>query len=206
MRSRHLLALVTIFTGSVPPSALGSIAYTMKTVERWDAQCPAPTDRFLCAHITFTCPVIEPASRSAAAAINRAVSDFLLTSVGEPRRYQSIEAEMGAFMYAAREYQKIAGARGAYWEERTVAVPYQSETIVSLQFDLSFFSGGLHPSYASTFTSFNGMTGARLRLPDVLVADYEPRLAQIAEKKFRESNGIKPGTSLRDAGYIFFKH
>lgn len=50
------------------------------------------------------------------------------------------------------------------------------------------------------------MTGAKIRLSDIFVAGYEPRLTQIAEAKFRASHGIQPGTSLRDAGYIFFHH
>lgn len=149
MQRRDLLALVMIctatWTGPVPPPALASISYTTNTVERWDPECPAPTSQ--CPHITFTYPVMEPGPHPAAAtAINLAVRDFLLTSVGEPRRYKNIEAEMDAFMSEAQEYQKTARGQGAYWEERIVTVPYESRTIVSLRFDLGFFSGACTPS------------------------------------------------------------
>lgn len=210
MRSRDLLTCFAIGTaiwaGSVPVSALASVGYSMKTVERWDPQCPARTDAFHCPHILFKYPVIDRASSPAAAAINRAVNDFLLTSVGEPRRVKSIDAAIEAFMREAQDDRKLPGERAAHWQERIVKVRYQSAKIISLNFDLSFFSGGLHPQYASIFASFNAVTGAKLRLADVLVADYEPRLTQIAEKKFRASNGIDPGTSLREAGYTFFKN
>jgi hypothetical protein len=130
---------------------------------------------------------------------------FLLTSTGEPRKSKNIDAAMTAFMEGYREYEQLPGATRAYWEERTVTVRYQSDRLVSLQFSVSFFYGGLHPQYASTFASFDATTGAKITLADILVAGSESRLARIAENKFRDSHGIKPGMTLRDGGYIFFK-
>lgn len=210
MRTRDLILLAviltTLWTGSIRASTAPSVVYTMKTVERWDPSCPATADAFHCAHITFKYPIIERAPRpTAAAAINRVVSDFLLTSIGEPRRHKSIEATIDGFMQESQEVKKLPGATSAYWEERIVGIRYHSDKVVSPHFDLSFFRGGLHPQYASTFTCFDAMTGAKIRLADILVAGYEPHLTRIAETKFRASNGIKPGMSLRDAGYTFFK-
>jgi hypothetical protein len=208
MRTGGLILLAAILTAlwTGPIRAATPLVYTMKTVERWDPHCPAKADAFHCAHIRFKYPVIERAPRPpAAAAINRAVRDFLLTSIGEPRRYKSIEAAMEAFMQEYQEVKKLTGATSAYWEERIVGIRYHSDKVVSLNFDLSFFSRGLHPQYAITFASFNATTGAKIRLADVLLADYEPRLTEIAEREFRASNGINPGVSLHDAGYTFFK-
>ena len=210
MRSSALIALVTLSSAlsalpglAAPPLPIG---YTMKTVERRDPKCPADADAYHCAHITFKYPVIERApQRSAAAAINQAITDFLLTSVGEPRKYKSIDAIMTEFIQMVQESKQLPGT-GAYFEERSVTVRYQSDRIVSLNFEVSFFSGGLHPQYASVFTSFNAATGAKIRLADVLVPGYGPRLTRIAENKFRAIKGIKPGMTLHDAGYIFFKN
>jgi len=210
MRPSTLIALVTLYMilSALPGLAAPppSIGYTMKTVERRDPKCPAGADAYHCAHITFKYPAIERApQRSAAAAINRAITNFLLTSTGEPRKYKSIDAIMTEFMQVVQESKQLPGT-SAYWEERTVTVRYQSERIVSLNFEVSFFSGGLHPQYASVFTSSNAATGAKIRLADVLVAGYEPRLTRIAEHKFRAVKGIKPGMTLHDAGFIFFKN
>jgi len=211
MRPSTLIALVTLcLIGFAPPGLAApalSIGYTTKMVERRDTKCPADADAFHCPHITFKYPVIERApQRSAAAAINQAVMDFLLTSIGEPRKYKSIDAAMTEFMQGYQEYKQLPGATSGYWEERTVTVRYQSDRIVSLNFEVSFFTGGLHPQYASVFTSFNAATGAKIRLADVLVPGYGPRLTRIAENKFRTAKGIKPGMTLHDAGYIFFKN
>lgn len=106
---------------------------------------------------------------------------------------------MRAFMKDYQESKKQGTATRGYWEERRVAILYQSPAIISVQFDASFYLGGAHPQYAATFTSFNATTGATITLDDVLVAGYRPRLTRIAETVFRTQAGIKPGATLHDA-------
>src|SRR5690349_3528879 len=98
MRSRIPLAigalvatLMTLPRAAAPGPA---IAYSIKSVEWHDPACRlSGSDAFSCPHILLECPLIERApTPAAAAAINRAVREFLLTSIGEPRRYDSLEA------------------------------------------------------------------------------------------------------------------
>ncbi len=202
-----LAVIVTVLSGVAGAGAAQappSIAYTTKKVERWDSTCPAH-GAWTCPHITFTYLVIERAAHAAVAtAINQEVADFLLTSIGEPRKSASIDAAMTTFLEGYQEYRRIGGTDRAYWDERTVTIVYQSQRIISLNFVYSFATGGLHPQYASLFTCFNAETGARIRLADVLVPGYEPELTRIAERKFRAMKGIGPGQSLDEAGYGFF--
>lgn len=183
------------------------IAYTVKTVEWRDPACrPSKPDPFICAHIVFKYPVIERAPRpEAAAAINRAVRDSLLTTIGEPRKLPSIQAAIDEFRRSYEAYKKDTRYPTAYFEDRSISILYQSPALVSVEFATDFYFGGAHPQYAATFTSFNATTGAAVKLEDVLVAGYRPRLTRIAESVFRAQAGIKPGMTLRDAGYIFFK-
>ena len=211
MRPSTFTALAVIITmlsgvaGAV--TAAASFVYTTKKIEHWDPTCPPHPDAFTCPHIAFTYPVIEEAPDPATAtAINQAIADFLLTSIGEPRKSASIDEAITAFWKGYQEYRRIGGTDRAYWEDRTVTILYQSDRIISLNFVLSFATGGLHPQYTSTFTCFNALTGARISLDDVLVPGYEPQLTQIAERKFRTVKGIEPGRSLDDAGYVFFKN
>ena len=210
MRSRTLLAAgvlaATLIALPCAAATAQAAMYSIKRVEWHDPACrPSNSDEFSCAHILFEYPLIERApAPAAAAAINRSVREFLLTSIGEPRRYPSFEATIEAFKEWYEDYKGQARVPTAFWERKTVAIVYQSPAIVSVKFDLSFYTGGLHPQYAATFTSFNATTGARIRLDDVLVAGYRPRLTRIAENEFRTQLGIMPGMTLRDAGYIFF--
>jgi Protein of unknown function (DUF3298) len=198
-------ALIAVPRAAAPAP---SIVYSIKSVEWHDPACGlSKSDALSCPHILFEYPVIERApTPAAAAAINRAVREFLLTSIGEPRKYGSLKAAIEAFKEWYEDYKGQAGVPGAFWEDRIVAIIYLSPAIVSVKFDLSFFSGGLHPQYAATFTSFNASTGTRIRLDDVLVAGYRARLTRIAENEFRTQHRITPGMTLRDAGFIFFKN
>lgn len=204
-----LVAALMALPGLAARTAAVVVVYTVKTLERHDPACrPSRSDRFSCPHILFEYPVIHRApTPAAAAALNRAVRDYLLTSYGEPRKYHSPEEAMEAFMQEYEDYFKtLTGAPNAFWLEKTVAILYQSPAIVSIKFDTSAYTGGAHPNYAATFTSFNATTGGGVTLDEVLVAGYRPRLTRIAENEFRARHDIKPGMTLRDAGYVFFKN
>ena len=210
MRSRVALtaAALIVLLGALsrPAAPASAVVYTTKKSEWHDPACRPSKDVFSCAHIAFTYPVIERAPHPAAAgALNRAVREYLLTSVGEPKRYASIEAAFEAFRQLYEAYKKDNRTPAALFEERVVSVLYQSPPLISIQFDTDFYYGGLHPQYAGTFASFDATTGSKIKLDDVLVAGYRPRLTRIAENQFRAHTGIKPGTTLHDAGYIFFK-
>ena len=107
MRPNTFIALVTavaVLSGTAATAAAPpSIAYTTKVVERKDPKCPAQASAFECPHITFTYPVIERAPRpGATSAINQAITGFLLTSTGEPRKFKTIDAAMTAFIQGIR--------------------------------------------------------------------------------------------------------
>ncbi len=198
-------ALVALPRVAVPAPV---IVYTMKTVAWHDPACPSSKpDLSDCAHILFEYPVIEKAPGPAAVvALNEAVRNYLLTSVGEPRKDASMEAAIDAFRQEYEAYKRGSSNPNAFFEDRIVSILYQSPAIVSIEFARDFFFGGPHPQYAARFVSFQATTGARITLDEVLVAGYRPRLTRIAENEFRTQRGIAPGMTLHDAGYVFFEH
>lgn len=198
-----ILTIATIWMRHDATAALGpAIVYTTKTVERRDPRCTHGLSDCP-AYIRFSYPVIVRAPNpETAQAVTRAIDDFLLTGVGGPRKFSSIAAEMDEFMRGYAEFRKLSPGIG-YSEDRIVSVLYQANGIVSLNFDLAWFFGTAHPNYARTFANFDVRTGRKIRLADVLVAGYQPRLTQIADKQFREAKGLKPTDSLREAGYEF---
>lgn len=198
-----LAILALIATGHEATTAPApAIRYTMRTVERRDPQCPrGPAGCPV--YISFRYPVIERAPSAAAArAITQAIDDFLLTGVGESRKFSSIAVEMDEFMRAYEQARKLSPGIG-YSEDRVVSVLYNANGIFSLNFDLAYFYATAHPNYARTFANLDVRTGRRITLDDVLVAGYRPRLNRIAEERFRASKGLKPADSLKQAGYEF---
>lgn len=74
-----------------------AIMYTTHTVERHDPRCSRGASDCP-VYIRFRYPVIVGApSPAAAQAITTAINDFLLTGVGEPRKFSSIADEMDEF-------------------------------------------------------------------------------------------------------------
>jgi len=90
-----------------------------------------------------------------------------------------------------------------YWEGRVVKVLYASPRVFSLEFDDGSFTGGAHPNFFSAYQNFDVLTGAKIRLADILVQEYQVPLTLIAEQKFRKAKGLSADASLRQAGYSF---
>lgn len=195
------IAVTCVGSGAAAASP-ATVVFTMRTVERHDPGCSRGAP--VCpVYIRFQYPaIVRASSASVTGAINLAVNDFLLTGVGERKKFGSIAAEMAAFMREATEYTTAYPGAG-YTEDRIVSVVYQTAGIFSLQFDLSWFFGGAHPNYTRTFANFHVRTGRQIRLADVLVARYQSRLTQRAEAQFRKSKGLTPNDSLMQAGYTF---
>ncbi|HKX17711.1 MAG TPA: DUF3298 domain-containing protein [bacterium] len=196
------IALTCGGSGAAVAAVPAAVVYTMRTVERHGPGCSrgAPACPV---YIRFHYPLIGHApSAPVTGAINRAINDFLLAGVGEPKKFGSVAAEMAAFVRKAADYTAAYPGPG-YSEDRIVSVVYQAGGIFSLQFDLSWFLGGAHPNYTRTFANFDVRTGRQIRLADVLVARYQSRLTQRAEAHFRKNKGLTPTDSLTQAGYTF---
>lgn len=58
------------------------------------------------------------------------------------------------------------------------------------------------PNHTAAFANFNAMTGAKITFDAMLIARYRAPLTRIAENEFRAQHDIKPGMTLRDAGYL----
>ena len=199
-----LLTIAAIFMGLAATAAAPgpTVVYTTKIVERHGPQCSRGLSDCP-VYIRFRYPVIVRAANPAVArAITGAIDDFLLTGLGESRKFSSVEAEMDEFMRSYEEFRKVSPGIG-YSEDRNVCVLYQANGIFSLDFDLGWFFGTAHPDGTRTFANFDERTGRQIRLADVLAVGFQPRLTHIAEKHFRESKGLKPTDSLREAGYEF---
>ena len=200
------LAAVLIVPPPVSASSAPVLVYATKIVERHDPACrPSRSEPFICAYVRFEYPVIKRAPTPAAAArLNDVVREYLVTGWEEPKP-ASIEQAADTVMRGL-EYEKRDGQSFAWWVDVTVAILYQSAAILSLKFDSRSFGGGVHPNRNATFASFTAKTGAKVALDDVLVPGHRARLTRIAENAFRAQHDIKPGMTLRDAGYEFFKN
>ncbi|TVZ26208.1 uncharacterized protein DUF4163 [Gillisia sp. Hel_I_86] len=78
-------------------------------------------------------------------------------------------------------------------------VTYESEKLISIQFDLALFTGGAHGYTSITFLNFNPETGRLLSNKELFSQDFK----DFAEKRFRKNNDIPENESINSTGFFF---
>ncbi len=122
----------------------------------------------------------------------------------------SADAAMQDWVYALADgFKGVLSQRGAqeppYGAQLTYTVARNDETVVSILFSYSIYTGGAHPNLAQTAFNFLMPDGARVFLPDLLgndgiqrvsdlaIADLTSRLA--GPDGMSESNWIRTGAA-----------
>ncbi|HEV8354803.1 MAG TPA: DUF3298 and DUF4163 domain-containing protein [bacterium] len=197
------LMAVTVFAVAPPamPASGPAVSYVMRVVDRSDPACTAARDR--CPSVTLRFPVFTQAPTTAARqALNRTVSTFMLKDfLGKPRG--TVDAVIADFFQEAGEERRLNPQIPPWFLERTVAVTFNAQGIVSLRFGEGSFTGGAHPNSWEDLRSYSALSGRRLALRELLVPGFEPKLNAIAERHFRKERGLAPNDDLEAEGFTF---
>lgn len=78
-------------------------------------------------------------------------------------------------------------------------ITYESEKLISIQFDLALFTGGAHGYTSISYLNFDPETGRLLSNKDLYSKDF----IKFAEKRFRKKNGISEKESINSTGFFF---
>ncbi|RKS55488.1 uncharacterized protein DUF4163 [Gillisia mitskevichiae] len=78
-------------------------------------------------------------------------------------------------------------------------VTYESEKLISIQFDLALFTGGAHGYTSITFLNFDPVTGRLISNKDLFSQDFKV----FAEKRFRDKNDIPENDPINSTGFFF---
>jgi hypothetical protein len=179
-----------------------SLSYEVRTVEKKDPNCTQTQAQ--CTYIRFVYPEMTGGPASVKAAINKAVSDFLLKDTEEGPRFDTVEDAMNGFIANYQKFKnEFPDAPYTYKSDKEIKVANQSPRIISLDFNHTWFTGGAHPNLSRMLASYDATTGEKIKLSDLLVADYKSRLDEIGEKKFREVRRLTADMSLSEAGFNF---
>lgn len=103
------------------------------------------------------------------------------------------------------DYLKISDAgQIAEWSlSRSATYLYSDAKLVSVVVTSEAYLGGAHGSSDVTFLVFDGQTGRRLELRDIVSDESLPVLLKASEAEFRRIRQIPNGQSLVDAGFDF---
>jgi hypothetical protein len=90
------------------------------------------------------------------------------------------------------------------WHDTTtLKVEYQSAHVVSLSFSKSGYYGGAHGHDSLAYANFRPASGERIFLIDIFKQGFAVPLNVLAERRFRELEGLSPQASLKESGFNF---
>ena len=161
------------------------------------------------AWVEISYPEVSGGNGEAVVRINDAVLSHVSSLVagyvpGDDNGSAGIEALASQFLAAHDEFvtEFPDAAIGHEWQcEIDGAVLHNSSTCITVAFKLFAYTGGAHPNHGVTILSFDTATGDILTLEDI-ISDRKAFTA-IAEKEFRHTYRIPPGSSLNESGFLF---
>ncbi len=97
---------------------------------------------------------------------------------------------------SAKEFPEYNIPWEAYVEGK---ITYQSEKLISIQFDVALFTGGAHGYTSVTYLNFNPETGRLVSNEELFSQDFK----DFAEVRFRKKNDIPENESINSTGLFF---
>lgn len=209
--ARTLLPLLVFACGGPPAPeetapASRTPAFAMKTEESTYEGCVAGTEG--CSYARLDYPVLTDVPKGAEAAAEsatEAIRDFVFQPMSEPAEGEPPKRLLDAFMDDYRAFLEAnpRAASGAWFLERKAFVLTSSESVLSLSLGERSYTGGAHGSETFRFESFDGRTGARLGLDDVIAPGKRAELEALVESRFRAAHALEPDADLAEAGFTF---
>ena len=184
-----------------------TLAYVLRTFEARSKTCVQPDS--LCAVALLHYPEF---TGDAFRALNDSVQADIMTMAQpeseEKLRAKTLEAAARDFTDDYDRYTREASDSLPVTEtwrlEVKTQVLRQTPRLVCVAHAWYVNSGGAHPNSATRFVNHDRATGRRLTLRALFVPDYERPLNAIAEKRFREAEGLQFDESLK--GKYFFEN
>ncbi len=97
---------------------------------------------------------------------------------------------------SAKEFPEYNIPWEAYVEGK---ITYQSEKLISIQFDVALFTGGAHGYTSVTYLNFDPETGRLVSNEELFSQDFK----DFAEVRFRKKNDIPENESINSTGLFF---
>jgi hypothetical protein len=177
----------------------GDYAYSMKKFRLESEGGCEGTGSSSCASYQVEYPEFEGLTPVANDSVQRHISELLSPGNPEAAGIEVAGREfIGQFESFLREFPE-AGA-GWYFNSK-VSVLLATDTLLSLQSDLDFYTGGAHGSYGSYFVLIDPHTGASLSLDAFFSGVQWDALNRVGEEIFRAA--YCDGNSLAEAGFTF---
>jgi hypothetical protein len=129
------------------------------------------------------------------------IQDSYYSEEKETKNFQDI---LDSFIEDFKQFKKEEPEYPQNWfYEMNAKVEYYSQNILCLDLSQGGYTGGAHGNSYTQYINLNLKNADPLILKDLLVKDFEPKLNELIDKKFRELKDLKPGDNLEDKGGLF---
>ncbi|MCB9252012.1 MAG: DUF4163 domain-containing protein [Flavobacteriales bacterium] len=189
----------------------GVVDYEIKSIKKVAAD--PSNKRKVISEIQVSYPKLktrnEILNKSVKLYISQYVTNLLKNSVNEADtgNTQTIDLAIRAFLRSSKEniekIKKESPEIDQVWFFNIMGnVEFQSDKYFTLRFKYDNFLGGTHGEYGQSYVTFNTKTGAILTLADI-VSDV-PKFLELAEKRFKQVNGLSTSIKLTEEEGFFF--
>lgn len=187
------------------PDAASSLSFETQRFEETLRDCPehlAP-----CASIVLEFPVLPAdAPPDVAAALAAFVDTTVLAPIDEGggAGAGTPQALTEQFLAGYREFAETFPEAPGGWSLQRIARPiWTGPAGFSLEFREESYTGGAHPNSIVRLVSFDGSSGLRVRLEDLIPDEHREAVRALAEAAFRDVHGLEATADLTAAGFWF---
>jgi len=179
-----------------------SLTYSME-IFRLESSGGCQVDTSKCASYEIVYPVFSSLPAIVLDSLKRRIAEAVDT--GNPE-IDTLSIENSGQKFIA-DFEKVkmefpAGALGWYYKG-SVSINLLTDTLISLESNTEYFTGGAHGGYGIYFININPSSGEAVTLSDILKPGYEEPLRKIAETEFRKSLHLDDTTSFADGDFEF---
>lgn len=179
-----------------------ALTYQMKTF-RLESAGGCTSDTSFCASYIVNYPVFQGLTTAVNDSLTRKISEAVDT--GNPEQ-DTVSFELAGKNFIAsfeEEEKEMPDFHLGWYYKSTLTVNVSADSLISIEADTEFFTGGAHGGYGTTFINLNPSTGEKITLADVLKPGYEEVLSKEGEADFREAQQLADTTSYSNAGFEF---
>ncbi len=154
-----------------------------------------------CAFISINIPWAE-SQKKRGKKINNLIEQHVIRIIDfeDENTFGSLEALSQTFI---DQYEATAEEFPEYnipWEASvTGSIPYRSEDLITVQFQMNLFTGGAHGYTSTSYLNINPKTGEQYSNSELFTEDFK----SYAEKLFRSKYEIPQDESINSTGFFF---
>jgi len=136
--------------------------------------------------------------------INKSIESLFSSNEEVGREEVDFNSEMKSFIADYLEFiSEFPDAFQSWFIERTGEVKLNKGNIFSIDYMEYSYTGGAHPNTFVIFKNFNLTNGEEITLDEIIPADKQEELTNIAETEFRKLKELTPDADLGQAGFWF---